>query len=343
LCTSTGNLDEMLRSKLSDAVNIVDFGNKVYASRILGQMRTFHSYRKWLKANQPDAVLGTSNNISWFTGLGAIALGGRAPDFYIKTTNPIVRKVGGPFKTAFRKWGYDKLFSKAQAVLTLCKSESRIMEHAFPEHTGLFRAVYNPYLTEDFLRKNPAESQPATRRAAPVLFTAGRLESQKNLQRMIQAFALAKRKDDMAGTDHLRDAKLKIAGEGSQRKELEQLIDELGQNETIELLGFRDDVADLMTSADMFVLSSNYEGLPAVVIEALGSCIAVVTTDCFAAARELIGGLPGCAVTEMSPEALAEGIYQSLQNRSSNEILRERAANYSIASAAESHLSAMGL
>jgi glycosyltransferase involved in cell wall biosynthesis len=79
-----------------------------------------------------------------------------------------------------------------------------------------------------------------------------------------------------------------------------------------------------------------------VVIEALASDLPVVSTDCFASTRELLTGLPGCAVVDRSTEALASALRAWLAAPPEHSDLRRFALPYSTANAVASHLAAMG-
>jgi glycosyltransferase involved in cell wall biosynthesis len=154
---------------------------------------------------------------------------------------------------------------------------------------------------------------------------------QKNFPRLLRAFAAA----------DPPNAILRIAGDGEQRAELERLAASLGIADRVEFLGFVSDIPALMEEADLFVLSSDYEGLPAVVVEALGCNCPVISTDCFANARELLSDLPGCAVTEKSVEALGAALRGWLAAPIPKPQLRPHAMLYSTASSVDSHLQAM--
>jgi glycosyltransferase involved in cell wall biosynthesis len=335
LCTSSGCRDADFRRELRPDVNYVALSDQRYRSRGWGQIRQFTAYRGWLKSAKPDVVIGTANNISWFTGLGSATRGADLGKLFIKTTNPILRENDGAVITWLRRKGYQWLFTKADTILTLSDAESQILQEQFPQFPSVFRAVYNPYLTDAF---QIGDSGVQCESAGPLqLLAIGRLEEQKNMARLIEAFAQATQ--DPA----LPSAHLTIAGEGSQMQRLQALAKQRGVASQITFCGFSHDIPGMLRRADIFVLSSNYEGLPAVIVEALGSGCRIVSTDCFPAARELLADLPGCQVTARSAEGLAEGILKAAAAIADTQRLRDRAANYGMASAINSHLHAIGL
>jgi glycosyltransferase involved in cell wall biosynthesis len=90
----------------------------------------------------------------------------------------------------------------------------------------------------------------------------GRLSPEKGFDVLIRSV------HSLLGRGH--DVGLVIAGEGDERLALQALIDELGRGDRIRLLGYRSDTVDLFQAMDVFALSSRREGLPNVVLEALG-------------------------------------------------------------------------
>jgi glycosyltransferase involved in cell wall biosynthesis len=173
------------------------------------------------------------------------------------------------------------------------------------------------------------------------ILAAGRLAGQKNFPRLLRAFAAARAANPTVGLT------LAIAGEGKDKAALVSFADELGVAQHVQWLGHTDNMPELMGQADLFALSSDYEGLPAVVIEALACDCPVIATDCFPAARELLSGLSGCMVTECTDIAFADGLAAAVRAVSAESgdrpSLREHALDYSTRSSVLSHLAAMNL
>jgi len=324
-CTSAG-LAPDLSEVLGTAVETHTLTDHRWRGRALGQIATFAAYRRWLQRHRPDIVLGTGNNINWFAALGALSAG--APGrYYVKTTNPIVRQSDGPFNGWLRRAVYGLIFRRSAGVLTLSDEETALLQSQFPPARDRFRTVYNAYLTDAFAqpRRTPRGDGPI------ILLGAGRLAAQKRFDRLLRAFAAA-------GSS---DARLRIAGDGPDRAALTALAADLGVAERVEMIGYTADMPAQMAAADLFVLSSDYEGLPAVVIEALASDLPVVSTDCFPSARGLLTDLPGCATVDCSTDALADALGTWLASPPERGDLKCFAKRYSTANAVASHLAAM--
>jgi glycosyltransferase involved in cell wall biosynthesis len=192
----------------------------------------------------------------------------------------------------------------------------------------MFRAVPNPYISDEMMVDGP----PSDRRGSAHVLTAGRMVAQKRFDLLLQSFAR---------TTH-RDARLTILGDGPLRSSLEALARSLGIAERIAMPGYSTDVSSHLRQSDLFVLSSDYEGLPAVVLEALASNVPVVTTDSFLAARELLGAAPSCEVVPIrDPEALARAIDRSLAAKRGTDELRKLAEPYCIDAAIVAHIDAL--
>lgn len=152
------------------------------------------------------------------------------------------------------------------------------------------------------------------RKQAPVILGVGRLEEQKDFPTLIRAFA------ELRAT---RDVKLIILGEGQALGQLEALGEQLGIIEHISFPGFVQNPVSYMSHADVFTLSSRYEGFGMVIAEALAAGCQVVSTDCPSGPREILrDGALGHLVQVGDSSALADGIRASLDNPLPADVLR---------------------
>ncbi len=136
-----------------------------------------------------------------------------------------------------------------------------------------------------------------------MLLAAGRLVPAKDYPNLLHAFALVCRHHD-----HVQ---LAIAGQGSERPVLQALVQQLALTRRVTFLGLRDDIAELMSGADVFVLSSAWEGFGLVVGEAMACERVVVATDC-GGVREVTGDSALLVPARDSP-ALAAALLQALE------------------------------
>lgn len=113
-----------------------------------------------------------------------------------------------------------------------------------------------------------------------IIITAGRIEKVKNQISLIKAFKLVLKKHP--------DAKLWILGRGSEEENLKKLIKKLKLESNVFLLGFKQNIYEYLKQANIFILTSKYEGMPVVLIEAMACSLPVISTDCSAGPREII-------------------------------------------------------
>jgi phosphatidylinositol alpha-mannosyltransferase len=139
-----------------------------------------------------------------------------------------------------------------------------------------------------------AQRRPAPADRAPRVLFVGRMEAQKNVHRLLEAFALTREPMDV-----------RLVGDGEQRVELERRAAELGLDR-VRFVGARHgaDLAADYAWADAFVLASDKEGMPLVLLEAMAAGLAIVATD-VPGTRELVGDTGLLAVPEPVPLAAA--------------------------------------
>jgi glycosyltransferase involved in cell wall biosynthesis len=170
----------------------------------------------------------------------------------------------------------------------------------------LVKVVYNPGVTDDLQRRSQeAPDHPWFQGdRPPVLLAVGALIPQKDYPNLLHAMVRVR-----ASTP----ARLVILGEGRDRPMLEALISELGLGDAVALPGFVKNPYAYMSAADVFVMSSGWEGLPTVLVEALCCGARIVSTDCPSGPREILrAGEYGRLVAVGQPDQLAEAILETL-------------------------------
>lgn len=162
------------------------------------------------------------------------------------------------------------------------------------------------------------------------ILAVGSLKVEKNHALLIRAFArIAK----------FPDARLLVLGEGDQRPKLMAAAVASGVGDQLLMPGFVVDPSPYFRTADLFVLSSDYEGLPTVIVEALGCGLPVVSTDCPAGPAEILdSGRYGRLVPVGDAEALALAIEEMLAADHDSAELMRRAADFAPAVAADRYL-----
>jgi glycosyltransferase involved in cell wall biosynthesis len=193
--------------------------------------------------------------------------------------------------------------------------------------------VYNPYdlLTIKQRASDTLDHPWFAQGEPPVILGIGRLTAQKDFPSLIQAFAKLR--------TH-RPAKLMILGEGELRSDLQALADSLGLgDQDFCLHGFVDNPFTYLASCGVFVLSSRWEGLPNVLIQALVCGATVVSTDCPSGPAEILeNGKWGRLVPVGDVEALAQAIVDTLTEAEHPDVA-SRAAYFSVERAVDGYLS----
>ena len=229
------------------------------------------------------------------------------------------------------------LYSQADTVVAVSQSLAQTLETELRMQPGAVKVIYNPVVDTHLLLNAQAPLEHSWFQAGqpPVLLAAGRLVVQKDFPTLIQAFALLRQK---------RPAHLLILGEGGLRPQLQTLVDELGLATDVSMPGFVKNPYPYMSHAAVFVLSSRWEGLPTVLIEAIACGCQVVSTDCPHGPSEILaGGRYGWLVPVADAEALAKAMEQALDSPIDRAILRQRSQDFSVEQAVSEYLKLTGV
>jgi len=226
------------------------------------------------------------------------------------------------FKPLYNRLG-GLLYARADAIIAVSKGVAAAVAELTGLPTERITTIYNPMMGQlAAASATPPVPHPWLEPGQPpVVLGAGRLAIQKDFGTLIRAFALLRRQ---------RQARLVILGEGAKRPDLEALVGALGLQDDVLLPGYVHNASRWMAGAAVFVLSSLWEGLPGVLIEALAAGCPVVSVDCPSGPREILDdGRYGALVPARAPEALAAAIVATLAAPRQPDLLRTRAAAFS--------------
>ena len=192
--------------------------------------------------------------------------------------------------------------------------------------------IYSPVVTPWLLAKaeEPLDHPWFEPNQPPVVLGVGRLTRQKDFPTLIKAFSLVQAK---------RSARLMILGEGRDRPQLQELVKKLKLEDQISMPGFEPNPYKFMAHAGVFALSSAWEGLANVMVEALACRCPVVSTDCPSGPAEVLDGSRyGRLVPVGDERALAEAIIAVLESPPKREMPRFIAERFGLKAGVEKYL-----
>jgi glycosyltransferase involved in cell wall biosynthesis len=199
-----------------------------------------------------------------------------------------------------------RLYPKADQIVALSKGVAADLASLSPRMRERLTVIYNAGVEAEVLEgareRVPADEMPG----APLVVACGRLRAVKGFSTLLDALALVRKSVP---------AHLWVVGEGEQRPHLEKKIERLGLRGCVRLLGFQQNPFKYMAAADLFVLSSHFEGFGNVIVEAMACGVPVVATRCpFGPAEIIADGENGLLVAPASAVALADGILRVLRD-----------------------------
>ncbi len=320
--TSRGELS----GQLPAGVRLVD----LRVSRVLRSLVPLTAYLRRERPRVLVSSMGHANVIALWAGKLA---GGRTP-VVVTVHNTMSQSTRERGRAAAWLWPQmlRTFYPWAHSVVVVSEGAADDLARTARLPRERVRVIYNPVITPAMLAdaRQPLDHPWFGAGQPPVILGAGRLTLQKDFATLIRAFAALRRH---------REARLMILGEGEERRPLEALVAELGVADDVWLPGFRDSAAAYMAHSALFVLSSAWEGLPTVLIEALAAGTRVVSTDCPSGPREILqGGRLGTLVPVGDAGALTKAMLEALA-RPRSELPAEALAPFTPDAAVDNYLS----
>jgi len=254
--------------ELHDSINLVSCIDDIAPSKtllhsLLLNFRLLRALISLLKKNKIDLVIGFITMANVLTIISAKIL--KIPCIVSERNNPYIDATPTFWK--------------------FCRKYTYPLTDFLIVQTNLIKKFYSELVKNDKIEvvPNPISPDLSSKRVVnskkkKIILNVGKLHDQKNHELLIKAF------NDI---DH-GDWKLHIVGEGENRPILENLINDLGLDAKVFLLGRKNNIQDHYNSAKVFAFTSNYEGFPNALIEAMHFGLPCVSTDCPTGPSELI-------------------------------------------------------
>ena len=300
-----------LLDTLPPDIEIVELGFDVPKLRVLA--------RPWLHAraiaaHRPDAV------VSFVPGdnLSLLSLPRRNFALAVSEHTFVSAQIGDyplRFRAPYRAL-FPRLYPRADAIVCVAEEsrEDLVTRWGMPREKTV--VIHNP-IDLDAVRAG-ARAPGSLPLPHPIVIAVGRLAHQKRLDRLLGAVALLQQK---------RAVSLALVGDGPLRAQLEARAREL--RVPAYFAGFEKNPWRLLARADVFALSSDYEGFPCAIAEALALGVPVVSVACPSGPRELLqGGRAGLLVEELSEAALAEALDAALTDREATAARAQRGKEF---------------
>ena len=302
LVLNTVEGDHKLLSQFPPLVRVVDLKSP-------HQSRSLPKVIRYFQEEQPTALLSAGH---YSTELAVLAKYlSRVPTRVVLSEHSNITK-----DAASATWQQSKYWIRlgarltypwADGIVAVSEGVAKDLCYSTGIHQERIRVIYNPAFTPDILAKakEPIDHPWFEPGQPPVIIGIGRLEPQKDFSNLIRGFAQVRQ---------LEPVRLMILGKGSEGAKLQMLIKELNIEADVTMLGFIDNPYPYLAQSKIFVLSSAWEGLPTVLVEALALGIPVVSTDCENGPAEVLdNGKYGLLVPVGDSNALASAILQVLK------------------------------
>lgn len=283
-------LDE--RVKITGLGQNVNRKNKLTLmwSMAVGGIKTFFALKKKIKKEKPDVVLSFLQSANMMAILLKM-FGGKFRLVVSERCDPSERGFGNRF---FEKHFYRK------ADVTVCQSK-KVMEFFKEKDRAKMTVIPNPIAASAIPERFEGERR-------HTVVGVGRLSEQKNFEMLIRAFS--------ALPEQFSDYTLEIYGGGPLEEKLRGLIEELGLFERAKLMGVRKNVMHYIADVALYVMSSNYEGFPNALAEAMATGLPVISTNfSTGVAKDIVKAENGIVISVGDKDALIAAMKKMLSEQ----------------------------
>lgn len=322
------NVDVLVREtdppieQLDPAVSVVQLDSlhrfdtavhRVLPPHVSNALLSFPAYVQYLRRRTPDLLVSMQTSPFAIAGAEVARVN---TSVVVRESNTPSMATASPRHTVGQLAPFAKrvVYPRADSIVAVSKDAAADLSDYVGVPREQVTTIYNPTFNESILEQSKeAVDHEWFQEDIPIIASVGRFSDQKDFETLIQAF------DTVASN---REARLVLIGDGANRTRLEALVASRGLEDCVAFLGYQENPHKYVAESTIFVLSSTYEGLPNVLIEAIGVGTPVIATDCPSGPREiLLDGDGGTLVSVGDEDAMADAITRYLDDP---EYARER-------------------
>lgn len=296
--------------------------------KIFNIYRHLYNMKRIAQSEKPDIIMGFGSTINWQLVLAfllpakkkyKVVLCEYSEQFFIKQALIMAR-----FRDRILRHMYKMImflfYHKADAVICVSNSLAGHIGKFFLMDRKKIKVIYVPVNISQ-IRTLCEEKSEITDSSVklPCIGTVSRLSKEKGINYIIEAFY---------GLLKKMDARLAIAGDGEERKNLETMVKGLGIEDKVSFLGWMKNPYSCLKGMDVFILASLWEGFPNVIIESMICGVPVVAARSVGGIEEAVqDGVDGLLVPVKDSKALSSAIYRILQDTELKKSLTEKAGS----------------
>ena len=324
-------VDYLCKHFSGELEHLVPNGLRGYELGRWGKATRASSIASYLREHKPDILLSADETFGTCIAARTLA----------QTKTKVIATIHDPLSVYFKDRGSFYTFSGTLAskmvlplidkVVAVSEAVAQDLEN-FNLNPEQIEIIYNPVDVEALSAQSLERiTHPwFNPKSKPVIVSVGRLSRQKNYASLLHIF---KRLREFV------DAQLIIAGEGIERRLLENLVKDLDLGDHVDLPGFVANPSALIKNADVFALTSHYESFGLVLAEALTVGTPIVAFDCAGGVREVLAdGHYGKLIAESDTEGFAKALLETLENPPCPETLKSRAQDFNSSVSVEKYL-----
>lgn len=283
---------------IDNRVNIIDMSHSNISNTVIKWIRRLKAVRKYIQQCQPNIIIPFLAKTNVILILSLIGINK-------KVYRIIASERIDPYNVKY-PWILRRIVNYSYGKADLVVFQTKRAQSYYSSKIQKKSVIIGNPININIKKSDKPEK---------VIVNAGRLEEQKNQKLLIDAFAEVSFK--------YPQYTLKIFGDGSLRADLQQLIRQHGMQERIVLMGSKKDYLEQLSKAEIFVLSSNYEGLSNALLEAMALGIPCISTNCAGSDEVIKNEVNGILVPKGNQELLARALEKLISNKKLRKKLSE--------------------